>query len=109
MIKMEALKTEQNIDRRVGKRQACSQAIFFATRSQFYEGQLTNYSRNGLFIKTKEDLQIGVLITVVDPHPDGEDQKRRGQIIWKNELGFGVELFHSDNERRKYCALQRGF
>ncbi len=44
-----------------------------------------NYSLNGLFIKTKEDLPIGELVTVVDPYPDGEDKKRQGQVLWKNE------------------------
>ena len=100
-IKMEAVKIEQNIERRGGKRHVCSQPIFFATQSQFYEGQLANYSRNGLFIKTKEELQIGLLVTVVDPHPDGEDKKRQGQIIWKNNEGIGVELFHARNNREQ--------
>ena len=98
---MDALRIEQHFERRVGERQVCSQAIFFATQSQLYEGLLVNYSRNGLFIKTKEDLQIGLLITVVDPHPDGEDKKRQGQIIWKDKKGIGIELFHVRNDRQQ--------
>ena len=83
------------------KSNACSQPIFFATQREFYEGQLANYSRNGLFIKTKVDLQLGILITVVDPHPDGEVKKRQGQIIWKNTEGIGVELFHARKDREQ--------
>ena len=96
---MEALKIKPKNERRNGKRHICSQEIFFATRSQFYEGLLMNFSLNGLFIKTKEDPPIGELVTVVDPNPDGEDKKRQGQVLWKNEQGFGVELFHSRNDQ----------
>jgi hypothetical protein len=98
-MKMEALKMEQNNERRVETRHACSQKIFFVIQNQFYEGELENYSHNGLFIKTKEVLQVGEVVTVADPNPDGEDKKRQGQILWKNKEGFGVELFRSRNDR----------
>jgi len=39
------------------------------------------------------------MITVVDPHPDGEKKKRKGQILWRNKEGFGVELYRHRNER----------
>lgn len=83
----------KHIERRIEKRYACSELIFFATRSRLYEGQLKDYSRSGLFIKTKEVMPIGELITIVDPHPAGMNQKRQGQILWRNNEGFGVELF----------------
>ena len=94
-----ALKLNKENERRVEKRHACSEGIFFVTQNQFYEGQLKNYSRNGLFIKTKEELQVGHTITVVDPHPDGENKKRQGQILWKNKQGVGIELFRPRNDR----------
>jgi hypothetical protein len=97
---MKALKSDQNIDRRIEKRHACSEEIFFATVKRLYEGQLKNYGRNGLFIKSKEIFSIGEIITVVDPHPDGENIKRKGQILWKNEEGFGVELYRNRNNRK---------
>lgn len=89
---MKALKIDKKIERRIDKRQACSEPIFFATQNRLYEGQLKDYSRNGLFIKTKEALSVGEMITVVDPHPEGEDKKRKGQILWRNKEGVGVEL-----------------
>ena len=95
---MKALKINENIELRIEKRHACSEAIFFATHSRLYEGQLKDYSRNGLFIKTKEVLAVGETITVVDPHPDGENKKRKGQILWRNKEGFGVELNRCRNE-----------
>ena len=95
---MKALKIDKNIERRIEKRHACSEEIFFATQSRLYEGQLRDYGRNGLFIKTKEVLQVGEMITVVDPHPDGGNKKRKGQILWRNKEGFGVELYSYRNE-----------
>ena len=78
---MKALKLNKNIELRIEKRHACSENIFFATQSRLYEGLLKDYSRNGLFIQTKEVLSVGEMITVVDPHPDGENKKRKGQIL----------------------------
>jgi hypothetical protein len=96
---MKALKCDQNIESRIEKRHTCSEEIFFATAKQLYEGQLKNYGRNGLFIKSKEILSIGEIITVVDPHPDGGNIKRKGQILWRNKEGFGVELYRNRNNR----------
>jgi hypothetical protein len=96
---MEVLKIDKHIERRIEKRHVCSELIFFATRSRFYEGQLKDYGRNGIFIKTKEVLSVGEMITVVDPRPDGGNEKRKGQILWKNKEGFGVELFKNRNNR----------
>jgi len=96
---MDALKIDRNIERRIEKRHVCSEQIFFATQRRLYEGHLKDYGRNGIFIKTKEVLAVGEIITVVDPHPDGENKKRKGQILWKNKEGFGVELYRHRNER----------
>ena len=97
---MKALKIDQNMERRIEKRHTCSEPIFFATQKRLYEGQLKDYSRNGLFIRTKEALTVGEMITVVDPHPEGENLKRRGQILWRNTDGFGVELYRRRNETK---------
>ena len=96
---MKALKIDKNFERRIEKRHASSEEIFFATPRRLYEGQLKDYSRNGLFIKTKEVLSVGEMITVVDPHPEGEDKKSEGQILWRNKEGFGIELCRRSKER----------
>ena len=90
---MNALKMYKHFERRIEKRYASSELIFFATRSRLDEGWLKDYSLSGLFIKTKEIIPIGEVITVVDPHPTGMNQKRHGQIIWRNNEGFGVEIY----------------
>jgi hypothetical protein len=96
---MKALKMYRTIERRIDKRNTCSEEIFFATQKRLYEGRLKDYGRNGLFIKTKEALPVGEIITVIDPHPDGGNKKRKGQILWRNKEGFGVELNKNDNKR----------
>jgi hypothetical protein len=95
---MKALKIGNNFELRMEKRHACSEAIFFATQSRLYEGRLKDYSRNGLFIKTKKVLAVGKMITVVDPHPETENKKRKGQILWRNKEGFGAELYRDRND-----------
>lgn len=96
---MKSLKIDKNIERRIEKRHASSEEIFFATQTRLYEGQLRDYGRNGLFIKSKNILPAGEIITVVDPHPAGGNIKRKGQILWNNEEGFGVELFKNRDYR----------
>jgi hypothetical protein len=100
----------KHFERRIEKRHACSDFIFFATRSRLYEGRLKDYSRNGLFIKTKEALAIGDVVTVVDPNPEGTNQKRRGQILWRNREGIGVALrqIHSETEPKVIRLEHRG-
>jgi hypothetical protein len=80
---MKVLKIDQNIERRIEKRHACSEEIFFATAKRLHEGQLKNYGRNGIFVKSKKILSVGEIITVMDPHPDGENIKCKGQILWR--------------------------
>jgi hypothetical protein len=97
---MKALKINKNVERRIERRRTCSDNIFFATSTSFYEGQLKDYGRNGLFIKSKKILSVGEMITVVDPHPDGGNIKRKGQVLWNNKEGFGVELYKNRNDRQ---------
>ena len=90
------------------KRHACSERIFFATAKRLYEGQLKDYSRNGLFIRSKKVLPIGEIITVVDPHPSGGNIKRKGQILWNNKEGFGVEFYrHRDDKENEVIRFEK--
>ena len=51
-----------------------------------------NYSTHGLFIKTDEDLTLGEFITVALPYVEDKLMKFQGQILWRNNEGYGVEL-----------------
>lgn len=89
---------DENIERRTEPRHSCSENIFFATKSQLYEGLLRDYSRNGVFIQTYEDLSVGEMITVAAQQPEELNDKRQGQIVWCNKKGYGVELFRGHKE-----------
>ena len=83
---------------RIDKRIPYSGHILCSTKSGFFEGELINYSRYGLFIKTHEDLTLGGIITVVLPYMEDEQIKMQGYIRWRNSEGYGVELIRERND-----------
>jgi hypothetical protein len=80
-------------DKRTQPRKSYSGNIFFTTKNGFNEGRLKNFSRYGLFIETKENLSEGEIITIALPHLIGKNVKCKGQIMWRNKQGCGIELF----------------
>lgn len=84
---------KQSIDKRIESRKPYSGQIFFSTKNGFFEGKLKNYSRHGLFIETGISPPVGEMITVALPYLDVLADKCKGQIMWSNKDGFGVELF----------------
>ena len=87
---------EKNSEKRDDSRIEYSGHIFFSTKDGFYEGDLTNYSKHGLFIRTCKILPVGSVITIALPYLDGH-VKRQGQVVRVNKDGFGVELFKEDS------------
>jgi len=77
---------------RIDERIPYSGHIFFTTKSGFFEGELKNHSKHGLFIQSHEDLTVGEIITVALPYVEGKQIKLQGQIRWRNSEGYGVEL-----------------
>lgn len=93
----------QNIttfDRRQDKRKGYARYIFFATGRGFFQGELRDYSRHGLFIKSSVRLAVGEIITVALPYAKNTNEKRKGAIVWRNKEGFGVELFRNPKHRK---------
>jgi len=76
--------------------------IFFFAKSGFAEGRLRDYSRSGLFIESKVSVSVGEIITIALPYLNGKHTKCRGQIMWRNKEGFGIELF----KKRSAMALK---
>ena len=90
---MKLLNSKQNIDKRTKLRKPYSGHIFFSAKNGFAEGRLKNYSRTGLFIESTVSVSVGEIITIALPYLNGKRNKFRGQIIWCNKKGFGIELF----------------
>jgi Tfp pilus assembly protein PilZ len=84
--------TKKDRENRIDKRIPYSGHIFFSTMSGLFEGELENYSTHGLFIKTQEDITLGEFITVALPYLEDKLIKLQGQILWRNNRGYGIEL-----------------
>jgi hypothetical protein len=80
------------LERRYDDRQRYFGKIFFATRTRLYEGDLLNYSKAGLFIKSHALLAVGNEIVVAPPYSKEKNDKRKGRIVRCSPEGFGVEL-----------------
>ena len=91
---------EKNSEKRDDPRIEYSGNIFFISKNCFYEGDLTNYSKRGLFIETSTILPVGSIVTLALPFLDGH-VKHRGQVVRANRIGFGVELFKEEDEPSK--------
>ena len=85
------------MERRKVNRKSYSGNIFFTTKNGFCEGSLKDYSRHGLFIAASVSLSIGQIITVALPYLETKADKCKGQIMWCNKEGFGIELFRKRN------------
>ena len=85
-------KTKKIFDKRIDLRITYVGHIFFTTKSGFFEGELTKYSRHGLFIKTQENLTLGEIITVAPPYGENNQIKFQAKILWRNNEGYGLEL-----------------
>jgi hypothetical protein len=93
---MEKSNKEKNSEKRDHPRIEYAGHIFFITKDGFHEGDLTNYSEHGLFIKTSNILPVGSVVTIGLPYMDGH-VRRQGQVVRVNKDGFGVELFKEDS------------
>ena len=87
------------LERRKDTRYHFFRYIFFATPSHLYQGDLLNYSRGGIFIRSSEIPPLGEVITVALPYSKEKNDKRKGQIVWQNRDGFGLEFFKDPRKR----------
>ena len=90
---MKILNSQKNIDKRMKLRKPYPSHIFFSTKNGFAEGRLKNYSRSGLFIESEVYVSVGEIITIALPYMKDRDIKCKGQIMWFNKEGVGIELF----------------
>ena len=94
------------IERRYDDRQRYFGKIFFATRTQLYEGDLLNYSKAGLFIKSQALLAVGNEIIVAPPYSMEKNDKREGRIVRCTTEGFGVELIKKITGQKSFERRQ---
>ena len=96
---MNAAPAVKNMDRRQFERHIYVRYVFFATAKQFFQGEVRDFSRHGLFIQSSARVSVGDIITVALPYAGNKNEKRKGEIVWRNKNGFGVELFRNPAQR----------
>ena len=79
-------------NKRKEPRKSYSGLISFVYKKNLYTGQLINYSASGLFIESESLFIEGEIITVTLPDSIYKNYKQKGQIIWANDGGCGVQL-----------------
>jgi Tfp pilus assembly protein PilZ len=89
---------KKGVEKRTAPRIPYSGHIFFATKSGLCEGEIKNYSKNGLFIKTQENLTLGDFINVALPYVEDKQIKFQAQILWRNTEGYGIQLVRKRND-----------
>jgi len=67
-------------------------SILYSTESKLYEGEVRNYSPDGIFVKTRDNFFVGQTLTLALPYSKAKSTKRAGMVIWQNPEGFGVEF-----------------
>jgi len=67
-------------------------SVQFGNHEGMFKGSTKNLSPTGVFIATREKLQIGQQITLNLPLSSGKMSEVSGQIIWLNEEGFGLKF-----------------
>lgn len=100
--RMKIAEDSSRVEKRHAARTPYSGHIFFATKDSFFEGKLVNFSRFGLFIKSTEPLEVEEVLTIALPFTDDRHSKYKGQIVWRNDEGIGVELF----KKRNYANMR---
>ena len=94
---MKIFKREKIFEKRIKHRKLYSGNIFFASKHGFYEGKIKNYSRYGLFVETRAALPVGEILTIALHYMNRKNIKCKGQIIWCDKEGIGIELFRKSS------------
>lgn len=94
---MHSANARKSFEKRKAFRQKYSGHILFATQEGLCEGKLENFSDNGLFIKMRNPLPVGEIVTFAIPYSKNINYKRKGVVVWRNENGFGVNFLKERN------------
>jgi Tfp pilus assembly protein PilZ len=80
-------------EKRQSPRKNVSVPVEYATPQGTYQDFIKNVSAGGVFIETKEALEVGHEIVMVFPLFSFEDPvKVNGKIAWKGPQGIGVKF-----------------
>jgi hypothetical protein len=101
--------TIRAVDPRNHKRKPYRKMTFFASKRKTYKGLITNLSRGGAHIKTRNKLYLGQLIRLVIPgDKDKKDVKLKGWVVRLSPEGIGVRFDRRTGRDRRSVLDRRG-
>ena len=84
---------KQKKDPRKHHRKPYRKVMFFASKSKNYRGLITNISRGGAYIITRNKFYLGQMIQLVIPgDKNKKDVKLKGWVVRLSPEGFGVRF-----------------
>jgi Tfp pilus assembly protein PilZ len=94
---LEQLEKKSYTEKREYPRKPYFMPLEYAAENKAYKDFSQNISIGGLYIETKEDIEVNQQITMIIPLFSFEDPiKITGKIIWRDANGIGVQ-FESDD------------
>jgi len=81
-------------DSRQHERKIYSKPVFFATENRIFGGVTKNISPAGVFVKAKENLAAGQIVTLGIPSKKSRKAKVKAKVVWSNLTGFGVRFLN---------------
>ena len=85
--------TKISEDLRRYPRRHFSNSVFFTSRNDYFEGLSDNISKNGIFIKTQDDLTVGQMVRLVIPGTKIDNGTMlKGEIRHRNQIGIGIQF-----------------
>jgi hypothetical protein len=87
--------------RYTGNRKHIRQPIFenayLYNEGRDYLGSICNYSRNGIFVRSKIAFNVGEEISLLCPRPENKDKVTRvtARVVRKERLGFALRFIDS--------------
>ncbi len=83
----------KNKEKRSNKRMACLALIDFGCRGLFRRGFIKNLSFDGVFVETRDNLNIGEKLVMTFEDPFFRKQvKTAGEIVWSCRRGCGIKF-----------------
>ena len=81
-------------------RRSCTLQIKYVTKNQILQGEISNISLGGIFLKTAHDIPVGQRLCLAIPvRKKGKIIKRIGKIVWANHDGVGIEFQQSEKSK----------
>jgi Tfp pilus assembly protein PilZ len=91
---------KDNKELRKHQRKAYSKPVSFATQDRIFEGLTKNVSPSGVYLESKENFEVGQIITLAMPFKNEKKFKIKGEVVWSDGRGFGIRFLGKVENQR---------